>query len=88
MKTSRSFKVGTLFDLVGAFLHFDSNKFVTTLFINLYDQYNDVFEQQLQDNIIEDVPIDPTECKHVYIPHRPVIKTEDNVILKTRIVLN
>ena len=55
---------------------------------NLYDVYNDVFEQQLSDNIIEEVPIDPTECKHVYIPHRPVIKTEDNVTTKTRIVLN
>lgn len=55
---------------------------------NLYDQYNSVFEQQLADGIIEEVPIDPSQNKHVYIPHRPVIKIADNISTKTRIVLN
>ena len=33
---------------------------------NLYDQYNSVFEQQLADGINEEVPIDPSQNKHVY----------------------
>ena len=54
----------------------------------LYEQYNDVLKQQLQDGILEEVPIEPSQPNHVYIPHRPVVKTDDSVTTKCRIVLN
>ena len=56
---------------------------------NLYDSYNSVLEQQLSDNIIEKVDLDNIDVRdHVWIPHRPVVKSQDNVTTKLRIVMN
>lgn len=54
---------------------------------NLYEKYDEVFKQQLEDNIIEEVTLDNKE-DHVFIPHRPVIKMESQVTTKVRPVLN
>ena len=53
-----------------------------------YDNYNEVFEEYLDEGIVEQVPITNDFEGHVYIPHRPVFKMEENVTTKTRIVLN
>ena len=56
---------------------------------NLYDEYLKVIQQQLDDDIIEQLPlekIDPYD--HVWVPHRPVVRTEEQVTTKLRLVLN
>ena len=53
----------------------------------MYDKYNAVLKQQLDDGIIEQIPLSDVSNK-IWIPHRPVVKTEDNVTTKLRIVLN
>ena len=56
---------------------------------NLVEAYDDVINQQLTDGILEEIPFDKCDhYNHVWIPHRAVIKTEDNVTTKLRIVLN
>ena len=56
---------------------------------NLYDQYKSVLQKQLDEGIIEEVPISQLNIEnHKFVPHRPVIKTEDNVTTKLRVVLN
>ncbi|XP_076039460.1 uncharacterized protein LOC143024532 [Oratosquilla oratoria] len=58
---------------------------------NLYEKYEEVFDQQLQDGIIEQIEIDFSDEKvnnHTWIPHRPVIKMEEQVSTKIRPVFN
>ena len=55
---------------------------------NLYDEYNAVFEQQLEDGIIEDVTLNQTSInQNIFIPHRPVIKRNLNTTTKVRVVV-
>ena len=56
---------------------------------SLFDTYNGVFEQQLSDNILEELNFDDINIyNHIWIPHRPVLKFEDQVTTKVRPVLN
>jgi len=56
---------------------------------DMYDDYDTVLRQQICDKILEPVSIDSINLDdHKFIPHRPVIKNEDNVTTKLRIVLN
>ena len=66
------------------------NKVVEKLNSNdLYDKYDAVLQQQLNDEILEPIDLNTVNTEdHVWIPHRPVIKTEDQVTTKLRIVLN
>lgn len=41
---------------------------------NLYDDYNDVLNQWVRDQIIEKVPEDEMNNSGCYLPHRPVVK--------------
>ena len=51
--------------------------------------YQNVFEQQLTDGIIEQIFVQPSDYdKFVWIPHRPVIKVEQQVTTKIRPVFN
>ena len=55
----------------------------------LVREYAKIFEQYLTDGIIEKVSWEDVDFKsQVFIPHRPVIKNEQNVTTKIRIVLN
>ena len=66
------------------------NKVVEHLKRNkLYDQYEAVLKQQLENGIIEQIPLDEINVDdHVWIPHRAVIKTESQTTTKVRVVLN
>lgn len=56
---------------------------------NLIDQYQAVFDQQLEDGIIERIFVDPSDYdKHVWIPHRPVVKFSQQTTTKVRPVFN
>ena len=56
---------------------------------NLFDDYNAVFRQQLSEGIVEKLDLTEINCyDHVWIPHRPVIKLEQQVTTKIRPVLN
>ena len=51
----------------------------------LADSYTAVFEQQLRDGIIEEVdPSEPTSNQRVFIPHHPVVKTDEQTTTKIR----
>ena len=51
--------------------------------------YQEVFLQQLDDGIIEEINVHPDDYpKYTWIPHRPVIKTEENATTKIRPVFN
>jgi hypothetical protein len=55
----------------------------------MFQAYNEVFLQQLREGILEEIDlnaIDPSQ--HVWIPHRAVIRTGDQVTTKVRPVLN
>ena len=55
----------------------------------LTSQYQEVFEKQLSDGIIEEFTVNPSNFdQYVWIPHRPVIKTEEQVTTKIRPVFN
>ena len=55
----------------------------------LVKEYEAIFTQYLKDGIIERIhPQQLSEHDQVYIPHRPVIKNENNVTTKIRVVLN
>ena len=55
----------------------------------LKDKYEEVFNKQLEDGIIEEIQVDPSNYdKFTWIPHRPVIKTEAQVTTKIRPVFN
>ncbi len=56
---------------------------------NLLSEYKKVFREQEAENIIERVNIKPSNFhKYVWIPHRPVIKDEDQTTTKVRPVFN
>ena len=55
----------------------------------LAKSYTDVFRQQLQDGIIEEVDTStPTTNQRVFIPHHPVVKTDAQTTTKIRPVFN
>ena len=55
----------------------------------LIDMYQEVFDKQLADGIIEEIEVDPANYSdHVWIPHRPVIRMEEQVTTKIRPVFN
>ena len=56
---------------------------------NLLVEYHKVFKQQEQEGIIERIEVKPEEFdKYIWIPHRPVIKQEQQVTTKIRPVFN
>ena len=56
---------------------------------NLYDAYDEVFQQQIHNDILEPISLkDLNVNDHVWVPHRPVIKTAESVTTKLRVVLN
>ena len=55
----------------------------------LLSPYQEVFNQQLSDGIIEEIDVHPDDYhKYIWIPHRPVIKSEHNTTTKIRPVFN
>ena len=55
----------------------------------LTNQYEEVFNQQQADGIIEEIKLKPSQYKdEIWIPHRPVIRMEDQVTTKIRPVFN
>ena len=54
---------------------------------NLAQKYTDVFNQQLEDGIIEEVDL-TDDRKRVFIPHHPVIKMDEQTTTKIRPVFN
>ena len=55
----------------------------------LVNKYQEVFDKQLEDGIIEEVKVNPSDYdSHIWIPHRPVIRTEEQVTTKIRPVFN
>ena len=55
----------------------------------LVSEYNDIFEQYLKDDVIELISLENVDySENVFIPHHPVIKNEENVTTRIRIVLN
>ena len=56
---------------------------------NLIDKYQAVFDQQLAEGIIEEIKVKPSEYKDkIWIPHRPIIKMDEQVTTKIRPVFN
>ena len=56
---------------------------------NLYDKYDSVFNQQLTDGILEEISISEMNIdEHVFIPHRHILKSDEQVTTKLRVVLN
>ena len=53
----------------------------------IYYEYDKVFKQQLQDGVLEEIPLEDIDSK-TFIPHRPVIKTDQQCTTKVRPVLN
>jgi len=55
----------------------------------LYDSYDAVFRQQIQDDILEEINLQEINtADHTWIPHRPVVRQGDQVTTKVRPVLN
>ena len=55
----------------------------------LYQEYLEVFRQQEQDGIIEEIFVPPHEFdQYVWIPHRPVFKSDPTATTKIRPVFN
>ena len=55
----------------------------------LKDRYEAVLDQQLADGIIEEIKVKPSEYNNkIWIPHRPVIKMDEQVTTKIRPVFN
>ena len=55
----------------------------------LVNKYQEVFDKQLDDGIIEKVKVNPSNYdNHIWIPHRPVIRTEEQVTTKIRPAFN
>ena len=55
----------------------------------LLSSYQEVFNQQLADDIIEKINVHPDGYhKFIWIPHHPVVKTEANMTTKIRPVFN
>ena len=55
----------------------------------LVSKYEGVFDKQLEDGIIEEIQVNPSEYNnYTFIPHRPVIRTEEQITTKIRPVFN
>ena len=55
----------------------------------LISKYEEVFDKQLEDGIIEEISVKPSDYNnYTWIPHRPVIKMEEQVTTKIRPVFN
>ena len=55
----------------------------------LVNKHQEVFDKQLEDGIIEEVKVNPSDYdNHIWIPHRPIIRTEEQVTSKIRPVFN
>ena len=55
----------------------------------LVSTYDKVFQQQLHDGIIETFDVDPQDySKYVWVPHRAVVRSADQVTTKVRPVFN
>lgn len=56
---------------------------------DLYSKYDEVFQNQLEDEILEQIIVDPSDYdKYTWIPHRPIIKEASQVTTKIRPVFN
>ena len=56
---------------------------------NLVESYEEVFDKQLETGIIEEKEVSPQDYEnYTWIPHRPVIKTEEQITTKIRPVFN
>ncbi len=56
---------------------------------NLVKEYENVFDQQLDADIIEEIQVPNHDLnKYIWIPHRPVIKMDEQVTTKIRPVFN
>ena len=56
---------------------------------SLYDAYNDVFVNQIQNDVLEEIDLNSIDREaHVWIPHRAVIKSDPQTTTKVRPVLN
>ena len=56
---------------------------------NLTEKYEEVFNKQLEAGIIEEIEVSPQDYENfTWIPHRPVLKTEEQVTTKIRPVFN
>ena len=56
---------------------------------NLINEYNQVFQQQLKDGIIEEIVVHPANYEnYIWIPHRPIIKKDPQTTTKIRPVFN
>ena len=56
---------------------------------NLMKAYDDVFQKQLNEDILEQISVKPHQINdYVYVPHRPVIRSDPQVTTKIRPVLN
>ena len=55
----------------------------------LLSSYQAAFSQQLADDIIEEIDVHPDDYhRFIWIPHRPVVKTDANTTTKIRPVFN
>ena len=55
----------------------------------IVNKYQEVFDKQLEDGIIKEVKMNPSDYdSHIWIPHRLVIRTEEQVTTKIRPVFN
>lgn len=55
----------------------------------LFETYDKVFKQYLEDGIIEEVDIsDGNFANNIWIPHRPIVKTDSQTTTKVRPVFN
>lgn len=75
--------------------NFEVSKLILNKVVNklneteLYDSYNNVIQQQVEDGIIEPISLDSINVyDHVWVPHRPVVKHDEQSTTKVRIVLN
>ena len=56
---------------------------------NQLDDYLNIFKQQESEQILERIKVDPKDFnKYIWIPHRPVIKTDEQSTTKMRPVFN
>jgi hypothetical protein len=62
-------------------------KVVDRLTSGVYESYDAVFQQQLEEGILERVPLHCEENR-IFLPHRGVIKTDQTVSTKVRPVIN
>ena len=56
---------------------------------NMFNDYTNVFKQQIEDGILEEIPLDSIDVnEHKWVTHRPVIRTGPQITTKVRPVLN